>query len=196
MTIMDWLKKNLGKIFSGVTKEVKKEIETAKKTKTFVLSALPKTAEEMTSMKEFDRKDPLSVSAFTVAAFCRFPESRDDCYAMINDLKGPEPISNMNKEFIRDRFMDGKDYVPRSYFVGATPANDYTTSAPYKVEIIEQSNSRENAGYIRLWITSGGADSPRLIVLRQKPSTGEWFLNQFEFLLGDIRIPKSKDKWA
>ena len=191
--------------FRGLVGDAKTEVKktaqaagaaAAAKTETVSAPSLPKNVAEMTAMSEFDRKDPYKVAFFTIAALCRFPESRDDCYAMINALKGPEPISNMNKEFIRDRFMDGKDYVPRSYFVGATPANDYTTSAPYKVEIIEQSNSRENAGYIRLWITSGGADSPRLIVLRQKPSTGEWFLNQFEFLLGDIRIPKSKDKWA
>ncbi len=164
--------------------------------KSVTLSSLPETVEAMKAMPEFDRKDPYKVAAFTVAALCRFPGSKDDCYAMINDLKGPEPISVRDKQFINDRFMDGKDYIPRSYFAGAVPGNDYKPSKPYSLQIKEQSNSRETDGYISLYLTSGGADNPRLIKLRQKKSTGEWFLYQFEFLLGGIRIPTSQDKWA
>ena len=41
-------------------------------------------------------------------------------------LKGPAGVSPMEKQFINDRFMD-KDYVPRSYFNGAT---DQTKSSP------------------------------------------------------------------
>jgi len=191
--------------FRGLVGDAKTEVKktaqaagaaAAAKTETVSAPSLPKNVAEMTAMSEFDRKDPYKVAFFTIAALCRFPESRDDCYAMINDLKGPEPITVRDKDFIRDRFMDGKDYVPRSYFVGATPANDYTPSTPYKVVIKEQSNSRENEGYIRLFAVSGGADSPRQITLRQKKSTGEWFLNQFEFLLAGIRIPQSQDKWS
>lgn len=190
MSLLSFIKNLFGK--------AEKEIKAAasKKTETVTLSALPETVDEMLNMAEFDRKNPYKVAAFTVAALNRFPASRDDCYAMINDLKGPEPISNRDKEFIRDRFMDGKDYLMRSYFAGATPDNDYAAAAPYKVSVIEQSNSRENAGYISLYLTSGGADSPRLVKLRQKASTQEWFLHQFEFLLAGIRIPKSADKWA
>ena len=164
--------------------------------KTVTLSSLPAGVDAMKAMPEFDRQDPYKVAAFTVAALCRFPESRDDCYAMINDLKGPEPISVRNKQFINDRFMDGKNYIPRSYFEGAVPGNDYKPAQPYSIRVKEQSNSRETDGYISLYLTSGGADSPRLIKLRQKISTGEWFLYQFDFLLGVIRIPTSQDKWA
>ncbi|MBR0157687.1 MAG: hypothetical protein IJM24_01235 [Clostridia bacterium] len=179
-------------------KKTEKEIVAAasKKSETVTLSALPENKEAMLAMPEFDRTNPYKVAAFTVAALNRFTASKDECYAMLNDLKGPEPLSNYEKEFIRDRFMDGKDYVVRSYFAGATPDNDYAPTIPYKVTLIEQSNSRENVGYISLWIPSGGADNPRMIKLRQKASTKEWFLYQVEFLLGDIRIPKSRDEWA
>lgn len=41
-----------------------------------------------------------------------------------------------------------------------------------------------------------GADSPRPIKLRKKPSSGQWFLIGVPPCLADIRIPKSEDKWA
>ena len=42
-------------------------------------------------------------------------------------------------------------------------------------------------------VKSGGADSPRQVVLRSKPSTGQWFLWD-QFLLSGIRKPKSQDE--
>ena len=45
---------------------------------------------------------------------------------------------------------------------------------------------------------SGGADSMRNITLRNKPSTGQWFVfsDSYRGLLADIRIPKCQDAWA
>ena len=84
---------------------------------------------------------------------------------------------------IRDR-----DYAPRSYYEGATPENDYQPSVPYSIVIIETPYSRDNEsqGYLKLYVKSGGADSPRPIELRQKKSTGEWFLTQQMLLGGDV----------
>ena len=165
-------------------------------TKTVTISALPQNAAELKAMPEFSQTDPLSVAAFTVAAFNRYAASREDGKEMVNLLKGPEPLSVREMQFINDRFMDGKDYVTRSYFAGTSPDNNYTPAVPYTVEIIEYSNSRENAGYIRFYLKSSGADSPRPLLLRQKPSTGEWFLWEFEAILAGIRMPKAEDKWA
>ena len=50
-------------------------------------------------------------------------------------------------------------------------------------------------GYKRLDIKSGGADTPRPITLRLKPSTGQWFLWEQIILVG-IRVPVSQDPWA
>jgi hypothetical protein len=50
-------------------------------------------------------------------------------------------------------------------------------------------------GYKKFDVKSGGADSPRQVVLRSKPSTGQWFLWD-QFLLSGIRKPKSQDEWA
>ena len=165
-------------------------------TKQFALSSLPLTADQMKAMPEFSQTDPFAVVAFTVAALCVFPKDKEACYAMLNALKGPEALSPMDKQFIRDRFMDGKDYLPRSYFAGATPDNNYTPAAPYTVNLIEQSNSRDQENLITLYAVSGGADSPRQVTLRCKPSTGEWFLWSYQGLLSGIRVPKADNPWA
>ena len=121
-----------------------------------------------------------------------YPENRDEALAMLDYLRGPRPLSIAEKQFIRDRFMD-KDYVPRSYFKGATPDNDYTPDLPYELEVIDQELPEED-GYETRYLRSGGADSPRPIKFRNKPSTGEWFLWE-QLLLAGIREPASKDPW-
>ena len=50
-------------------------------------------------------------------------------------------------------------------------------------------------GYRIMDLKSSGADTARTITLRNKPSTGEWFLWE-QTLLAMIREPKSKDPWA
>lgn len=166
------------------------------KTTVVTLSSLPQNADEMRAMPEFTLSDPFTVLAFSVAAMNRYPTDREACREMLNVLKGPEPLTQRELQFINDRFMDGRDYVARSYFGGTSPENDYTPSQPYTVKITEQFNSRENEGYIKLFLTSSGADSIRPITLRNKASTGEWFLWEFDGMLSSIRIPKSADKWA
>lgn len=187
---------NLTTLIKDLFKSAAKKIEKAANTKLVTLTAVTGDPSDITTLPPFNRKDPKEVAAMVVLALGRYPKNREECFAMMNDLKGPEPLSNMEKEFIRDRFMDGKDYIMRSYFKGATPENDYTPQRPLRIEVIELSDSFESEGYARLWIPSGGADSPRQVTLRKKNSTGEWFINQHEFLLGNIRIPKSEDKWA
>ena len=180
----------------GAVKSAANSAGSQAKTQTVTLSALPQSADEMQAMAEFKLNDPFAVAAFTVAALNRYPADRDAAIAMLNVLKGPEPLTPRETQFINDRFMDGKDYVTRSYFGGSSPENDYTPEVPYTVSVTEQSNSRQNEGYINLYISSSGADSKRQVTLRYKPSADQWFLWQFDALLLDIRIPKSADKWA
>ena len=44
-------------------------------------------------------------------------------------------------------------------------------------------------------MTSGGADAPRPIKLRRKPSTNQWFVNEIQ-CLADIKVPTGQDAWA
>lgn len=162
---------------------------------TVTFASLPKTLAELKAMPEAALTKPEEVAALTVAALCAYPENRDECYAMLDYLRGPRPLSPMEKQFIRDRFMDGRDYLARSYFAGATPDNGYEPAMPCTVELTDSAAQFAEEGYRRFDIRSGGADSPRQITLRLKPSAGQWFLWEQALLVG-IRVPKSQDPWA
>ena len=161
-----------------------------------ILSQMPANIAQMQAMLENDLKKPENTAALTVAALCVYPKDKEAAYEMLSFLYGPKGLSVFDKQFIADRFRD-KDYVPRSYFKGSTPANNYEPEVPYTLNFFENPYSRDHIaeGYLTLHINSGGADSARQIKLRQKPSTGQWFLWE-HFLLADIRKPVSADPWA
>lgn len=166
------------------------------KTYTVTLSSIPANLEELKSLPEGALKEPEHAAALTVAALCMYPVDKEACFEMLNYLHGPRGLTPSDRQFIADRFRD-KDYVPRSYFVGATPENNYEPNEPYTIKFFENPYARQNIaeGYLTLQVESGGADSPRQIRLRTKPSTGEWFLWE-QFILSDIRPPKAADPWA
>ncbi len=163
---------------------------------TVVFSQIPESLEQLTATEQGALTAPEHTAALTVAALCVYPKDRNAALEMLSYLKGPSGLSEYEKQFLADRFRD-KDYVPRSFFAGASPANNYTPSQPLTVTLSENPYSRDNLndGYLKLWVQSGGADSPRQITLRTKPSTGQWFLWE-QFLLADIRIPTEADPWA
>lgn len=164
-------------------------------TKTFVFNSLPQNLEELKALPEADLQDPFKAAALTVLALCVYPKNRDDSLEMIEYLCGPAGVSAYDKSFIKDRFSD-KDYVPRSYFKGASVENNYEPTKPYTLCISDNPYSYTNENYATLFLTSGGADNPRSVTLRQKPSTGEWFANQYGGLLMSIKTPKALDPWA
>ena len=161
---------------------------------TVVLPQLPVNLAQLQAMPEASLQKPEHTAALTVAALCIYPVNKDAALEMLNYLQGPRGVTPYDKQFLADRFRD-KDYVPRSYFAGATPQNDYEPSEPYTITVFENPYSRGQDGYLTLHIRSGGADSPRQVKLRNKPSTGQWFLWE-QFLLADIRQPVSADPWA
>ena len=161
-----------------------------------VFSQLPVNLAQLQALPEGDLKKPEYTAALTIAALCVYPLHKDAALEMLNYLQGPRGITPYDRQFLEDRFRD-KDYVPRSYFAGATPQNNYEPTEPYTVTVFENPYSRTQIGdgYLTLHVCSGGADSPRQIKLRNKPSTGQWFLWE-QFLLSDIRKPVSADPWA
>ena len=198
MSLFDMLKRKATEVVNeAVDNGVKKAVDAAsRKKKNVVFSKLPKNAAELKALPNFSLKDEFFVAAAAAVCLDVYPENREACFEMLNVLKGPQPLMTAEKQFINDRNMDGKHYVMRSYMKGSSPDNDYTPTQPYTIEVTELSNSRENEGYMKLYLESSGADSLRFVVLRNKPSTGEWFLWEFQGIMPDIRIPKSKDAWA
>ena len=158
-----------------------------------VFSSLPSSFEEFASLPQAALSTPFETAAMTVLAFCYYPQNKDLALQMVNFLRGPRPLSGGDISFIADRFRDS-DYVPRSYFEGSTPANDYTPAEPYTIIVSENPYSYQNEGYATLYITSGGADSPRSVQMR-KAKDGKWYLWE-QFILVGIRQPESANPWA
>ena len=166
-------------------------------TKNFVFENPAKNVAELTSWNGYDIKDPYCVAAMTVVAMEAYIASPENGLAMLNLLKGPQPLSTAETAFLKEQLgMSSKKYLPRSYFNGATPDNDYTPSTPWTVTVSDNLYSDAENGYKKLFIRSGGADSIREVKLRRKDSTGEWFLWEHVGLLPGIRDPKSADPWA
>ena len=163
------------------------------KTEVITFETLPQNVDELRAVA--DMSTPFKTAALAVLAFAQYEKDVQSSLDMLNFLKGPRPLSVFDTQFIRDR-LGGKGYVIRSYFRGTSPQNDYTIPAPpYAIEVSDNPYSYTNEGYATLYLHSSGADSPRGVTLRQKASTGEWFLWEHTFL-SDIRVPQSQDPWA
>lgn len=196
MSLKTILNSIISKFKGSAEQEVTKAVTNAVATKTYPvkLSPLPKSVDDL---KQYDLTKPENTVALTIAALCMYPTDKEVCYAMLDYLMGPEDLSQHDRYFIRDRFMNDVDYIPRSYFKGATPENDYQGEEG-NIEVLELAHTRdiEKDGYLTFWVRSGGADNPREIRVRTKPSTGEWFVNMFAGLLLGVKTPKSRNKWA
>ena len=182
--------------------KLKKNVQTAVKSaaasafageETFTFTALPESLAEMQALPEAAMDTPFKTAALTVCALCAYAADKSVGKEMLNFLRGPRPLSNHDISFLNDRFSDGH-HVPFSYFKGAVPANNYTPDTPFTITVTSGPYSDANEGYKKLYIKSGGADSPREIVLR-KLGDGRWMLWD-QFLLVSIRKPKSDDPWA
>ena len=161
---------------------------------TFVFRALPESVDEMRSFPEACLDTPYKTAALTVCALCAYAASPEIGRDMLNFLKGPAPLSPMEISFLNDRFRDGK-HVPFSYFAGATPQNNYSPAKPFTVTVFSNPYSFQNEGWATLHLNSGGADSPRQIKLRLKPSEGKWYLSEQMIMVG-VRTPVKDDPWA
>ena len=158
-----------------------------------VFAALPQTLAEFTALPQAAMQTPQDTAALFLAAMCLYPHNTDEALAMIAYIKGPQPLSGYDKQFLADR-MRGKPYLPLSFFAGAVPTNDYTPAQPYTVTVSETPYTYQEQGYAKLEIRSGGADSPRPVKLRLAKD-GKWYLWE-QFLLSDIRAPESANPWA
>ena len=68
-------------------------------------------------------------------------------------------------------------------------------STPLTLEVIADSRPHDiEEGYLRLFLKTTGADSPRPIKLRQKGDS--WYLWEYSSILSGIRIPSEADAWT
>lgn len=177
---------------ADTAKTVEKSAED--KREQFTFSALPESLAELKAMPEASLLSPFQTAALTVCALCAYAADRQTGTEMLNWLRGPRPLTGHDISFLNDRFRGGKVYLPFSYFAGAVPENNYTPAKPFTLFVESSRISAAEQGYMKLFINSGGADSPRPLKLRRK-GDGRGFLWE-QYLLTDIRPPKSADLWA
>ena len=160
----------------------------------FTFAYVPRSVEELKALPESNMDSPYKSAALTMLVLCNYKNDVEGTHSMLDFLKGPEPLNPYEKQFLRDRLRD-KEYKPFSFFEGANVDNDYTPTIPLTIVVSETPYSFREDNWATLYIKSGGADSPRPIKFRRKPSTGQWFVNEIQ-CLSDIRTPKSSDPWV
>lgn len=159
-------------------------------------SALPRTLQEFEALPQMDLTNPENTCALFLAALNLYVNDKNAGIEAINMLRGPRPMSPFEVQFLRDRLID-KPYLPLSYFNGASVGNNYTPSAPYSVVFSPDPRPQDlQEDYMRLYVRSAGADSPRSITLRRKASGNTWFLWEYPGILMGIRVPAREDPWA
>ena len=138
-------------------------------------------------------RDEFAVAALSVAVLCNYEHDVQETVNMLNFLRGPRPLSPRDVLFLRDR-LSGKGYKTFSYLKGSSPTNNYTPAQPYQITVSTNAYSYQQKDYATLYLKSSGADSQRPVTLRRKPSTGQWFVWEINYL-SDVRIPASQDAW-
>ena len=78
------------------------------KTERIIFSTLPDDLQQFTAMPQASLATPFDTAAMTVLAFCYYPKDKELSLKMLDYLRGPRPMSGIDKSFIADRFR-GKD---------------------------------------------------------------------------------------
>lgn len=161
---------------------------------TFTFDKFPTSLSELQALPEASLDTPFKTTALCLLTLFNFSNNIDAMYEMLEFLNGPDDVSAYAKQFIRDR-LKGKEYTVASFFAGATVENNYTPSNPYQITVSTTPYSFDEENWATMYVKSSGADSPRPVKLRKKPSTGQWFFTEIQ-CLGDIRVPVAADPWA
>ena len=164
------------------------------KQETFTFDKVPQSVAELQSLSEYSLDTPFKTAALAMLVLLRWESDPEGVYQLIDALRGPDPLSNYGKSFIKER-LTGKTYKVKSFFAGATVENGYTPTMPLTITVSDNPYSYPDPNWATLYLKSAGADTVRPIKFRKKPSTGQWFLNDYQNL-SDIRVPAADDPWA
>ncbi len=189
------LKREASKAVSNAAQSASRAVAKGRNhTESFTFSSLPASLEELKALPEASLDSAFKTTALCIVALCNLEKDANATWEMLDYLKGPESVNEREKSFIKER-LTGKQYKTLSFFKGATPENGYAPATPYTITVSENPYSFDEENWATLYVTSGGADEPRPIKLRRKPSTNQWFVNDIQ-CLADIRIPTRQDAWA
>ncbi len=160
-----------------------------------------KYLETKEELERIDRTNPFNVVGAYINILVSYnKDNQDNFFELMQYLMGEyQPLSNLAKQGVNDRMNQNDKYkfIGKSYFMGATPENDYTPELPLRVEVKTNPYTDENEGYKRLFVKSGGADLDRPITVRLAKD-GNYYIwsDSYMGLLTDIRKPESENPWA
>ena len=161
--------------------------------KNYTFQKLDLSVEEFRHLVKQARQDSFQIAALTAVALCNFRFDRNRCIAMLNGLKNPaDPMTDREINSITER-LSGKDFIPYSYFTGAIQFNDYTPRQPYTIIVKDNKYSFYNDGFAELWLHSTGSNEDRPVRLRQKASSGSWYLSE-QMLIVDMDLAPAEDE--
>ena len=141
-----------------------------------------------------DLSRPENTAALFLLAMDLFARDQEAGVEAVNGLRGPRPLNNMDIQFLRDR-LRGKTYLPLAYFDGASPENGYRPSQPLTLQLYPDPCPQDcEKDFVRVFLKTSGADSPRGIKLRRKGEN--WYLWEYSSVLTGIRLPTAEDPWA
>lgn len=161
---------------------------------TVQFNSLPTSLAEFQAMTSEGYTNPERVAGLFLCALDLYAQNAKDGIDAINLLKGPQPLSPTEVSWFRDRMSD-KKYLPRAYFEGSTPENNYTPTTPYTLVFSPDPRVQDTeAGYIRLYIKTPAFDNPRYVKLRQKGN--DWFIWEVNSIMLGVKMRKQDDAWA
>jgi len=148
--------------------------------------SIPKSFEEFETVASAMVLDAEQTAALFILALTMYAEDSGEGLKAIAYLKEPDTLSNRDIAFLRDRLAD-KKYLPFSYYDGASPENKYAVSAPFAVDITGNKRDAAAAEYKKVFVTCGGAASPRPLTLVQKEN--RFYLWEYSSILSGIKKP-------
>ncbi len=159
-----------------------------------IINNIPSNIEEFKALPQMSLTSPEETCAAFLCALALYVKDSSAGTEAMNMLRGPRPMTPYDSQFLRDR-LRGKEYLPLAYFEGADPGNNYEPRRPYVLNVMPDPRPQDvEEGYIRVFLKTSGADSPRPVKLRGKG--GQWFLWEYSSPLSGIRIPAAQDPWA
>jgi len=179
---------------NAATQAVKNIGKGGNSSKTFKFDSLPTNLAELKAFPEASLDTAFKTTALAILALTRYEQDPEAFMEMLEFLNGPDDAGRYQRQYFDER-IKGKAYKVTSFFDGATTENDYKPSTPYTITVYENPYSFDEENWATMYVKSSGADSPRPVKLRKKPSTGQWFINDIQ-CFSDIRIPKAADPWA
>ena len=156
-------------------------------------AALPRTYAEFKARYQTEGKTPRgAVKMYFEAVFAYLNEStRGEAGKMLRyALHSDVPIERShNYSTFAARLRDpAYAYIFRSFAAGTSPENSYAMS-PEDFELVFENAWEDAGGYLRVALRSSGADSPRVVWV--KDYDGLWYVINNAATYVDVRRPKS-----